>query len=307
LGKILIVSGPTGVGKTELMLEVCEKVNGEIVSMDSRQIYRYMDIGTAKPSPKDRERVPHHMIDILNPDEYYNAFLYRKDSLKVMEEILKKGKIPVFVGGTGLYADALVRGIFEGVPADENVRRKLRELEEREPGILRKMLEEFDPESATRIHPNDMKRTIRALEVYMKTGMRISDLRKRAKGSDRFKIVVLNRDREELYRRINERVEKMLKDGLIEETKKLLDMGYSRNLNSLNTIGYKEVIDYLDGKIDYDKMKHLIKRNSRRFARRQIIWYRRYDDAVWIDLSELGFKKAKEKLVEMILKEFKDP
>jgi len=291
LGKILIVSGPTGVGKTELMLEVCEKANGEIVSMDSRQIYRYMDIGTAKPSPKDRERVPHHMIDILNPDEYYNAFLYRKDSLKVMEEILKKGRIPVFVGGTGLYADALVRGIFEGVPADENVRRKLRELEEREPGILRKMLEEFDPESATRIHPNDMKRTIRALEVYMKTGMRISDLRKRAKGSDRFKIVVLNR--EELYRRINERVEKMLKDGLIEETKKLLDMGYSRNLNSLNTIGYKEVIDYLDGKIDYDKMKHLIKRNSRRFARRQIIWYRRYDDAVWIDLSELGFKKAK--------------
>ncbi len=307
MGKILIVSGPTGVGKTELMLEVCEKANGEIVSMDSRQIYRYMDIGTAKPSPKDRERVPHHMIDILNPDEYYNAFLYRKDSLKVMEEILKKGRIPVFVGGTGLYADALVRGIFEGVPADENVRRKLRELEEREPGILRKMLEEFDPESATRIHPNDMKRTIRALEVYMKTGMRISDLRKRAKGSDRFKIVVLNRDREELYRRINERVEKMLKDGLIEETKKLLDMGYSRNLNSLNTIGYKEVIDYLDGKIDYDKMKHLIKRNSRRFARRQIIWYRRYDDAVWIDLSELGFKKAKEKLVEMILKEFKDP
>ena len=307
MGKILIVSGPTGVGKTELMLEVCEKINGEIVSMDSRQIYRYMDIGTAKPSPKDRERVPHHMIDILNPDEHYNAFLYRKDSLKVMEEILKKGRIPVFVGGTGLYADALVRGIFEGVPADENVRRKLRELEEREPGILRKMLEEFDPESATRIHPNDMKRTIRALEVYMKTGMRISDLRKRAKGSDRFKIVVLNRDREELYRRINERVEKMLKDGLIEETKKLLDMGYSRNLNSLNTIGYKEVIDYLDGKIDYDKMKHLIKRNSRRFARRQIIWYRRYDDAVWIDLSELGFKKAKEKLVEMILKEFKDP
>ena len=307
MGKILIVSGPTGVGKTELMLEVCEKINGEIVSMDSRQIYRHMDIGTAKPSPKDRERVPHYMIDILNPDEYYNAFLYRKDSLKEMEEILKKGKIPVFVGGTGLYADALVRGIFEGVPADENVRRKLRELEEREPGILRKMLEEFDPESATRIHPNDMKRTIRALEVYMKTGMRISDLRKRAKGSDRFKIVVLNRDREELYRRINERVEKMLKDGLIEETKKLLDMGYSRNLNSLNTIGYKEVIDYLDGKIDYDKMKHLIKRNTRRFARRQIIWYRRYDDAVWIDLSELGFKKAKEKLVEMILKEFKDP
>ena len=117
----------------------------------------------------------------------------------------------------------------------------------------------------------------------------------------------MNRDREELYRRINERVEKMLKDGLIEETKKLLDMGYSKNLNSLNTIGYKEVMDYLDGKIDYDKMKHLIKRNTRRFARRQIIWYRRYDDAVWIDLSELGFKKAKEKLVEMILKEFNDP
>ena len=169
------------------------------------------------------------------------------------------------------------------------------------------MLEEFDPESATRIHPNDMKRTIRALEVYMKTGMRISDLRKEAKGSDKFRIIVLIRDREELYRRINERVEKMLKDGLIEETKNLLDMGYSKDLNALNTIGYREVIDYLDGKIDYDKMKHLIKRNTRRFARRQIIWFRRYENALWINISELGFEKAKEELVNLVLKEFEDP
>lgn len=136
--KIAIVGGPTAVGKTDIMIEVCEEIGAEIISMDSRQIYRYMDIGTAKPTSEQRRRVPHHMIDIIDPDEYYNAFMYRKDSLRAMEDVLRRGKIPVYVGGTGLYADALVRGIFEGVPADENIRKELRELERREPGILRK-------------------------------------------------------------------------------------------------------------------------------------------------------------------------
>jgi len=302
--KMAIVGGPTAVGKTDLMVEVCEEINAEIVSMDSRQIYRYMDIGTAKPTPEQRKRVPHHMIDILDPDEYYNAFLYRKDSLKAVEAILKRGKIPVYVGGTGLYADALVRGIFEGVPADENIRKELRELERREPGILRKMLEEFDPEAATRIHPNDLKRTIRALEVYMKTGRRISELQKETKGDDRFFIIVLTRERYDLYDRINRRVDRMVEMGLVDEVKRLLSMGYSKDLNSMKTIGYKEVIEYLEGKYDFEKMVHLIKRNTRHFARRQIIWFKRYENAIWYNLTFVSKEELKKTLKELIVKNF---
>jgi len=302
--KIAIVGGPTAVGKTDIMIEVCEEIGAEIISMDSRQIYRYMDIGTAKPTPEQRKRVPHHMIDILDPDEYYNAFLYRKDSLKAVEAILKRGKIPVYVGGTGLYADALVRGIFEGVPADENIRKELRELERREPGILRKMLEEFDPEAATRIHPNDLKRTIRALEVYMKTGRRISELQKETKGDDRFFIIVLTRERYDLYDRINRRVDRMVEMGLVDEVKRLLSMGYSKDLNSMKTIGYKEVIEYLEGKYDFEKMVHLIKRNTRHFARRQIIWFKRYENAIWYNLTFVSKEELKKTLKELIVKNF---
>ncbi len=282
---IPIVYGPTAVGKTELMVEVCEKLGCEIISMDSRQIYRYMDIGTAKPTPQERERVPHHMIDILDPDEYFNAYMYRKDSMKVAEDILKRGKLPVFVGGTGLYVDALVRGIFEGVPADENIRKELKKLHEMEPGILRKMLEDFDPEAAARIHPNDLKRTIRALEVYMKTGKRISELQRKAKPAGKFRIIVLWRERKELYERINERAERMVKMGLVDEVKKLLEMGYSKDLNSMKTIGYRETVEYLEGKYDFQHYVHVLKRNTRHFARRQIIWSRRYEDAIKINLT----------------------
>ena len=300
--KVPIIYGPTGVGKTELMIEVCEDLDCEIISMDSRQIYRYMDIGTAKPTPEERSRVPHHMIDILDPDGYYNAYLYRKDSISVMERLLKEGKLVVFVGGTGLYLDALVRGIFEGVPADENIRKELKKMEEREPGILRKWLEDVDPESATRIHPNDLKRTIRALEVYLKTGKRISDLRKTAKGDDRFGIIILTRERKELYDRINKRAERMIENGLIDEVKRLLDMGYSKDLNSMKTIGYKETIDYLDGKYDFDGYVHVLKRNTRHFARRQIIWSRRYESATKINLTfeKDPVKRLKEEIEKMV-------
>ncbi len=282
---IPIVYGPTAVGKTELMLNVCQSLDCEIISMDSRQIYRYMDIGTAKPTKEEREIVPHHMIDIIDPDQNYNAFMYRKDAIKIMRDLKSRGKIPVFVGGTGLYAEALVRGIFEGVPADENIRKELKKLHEKEPGILRKMLEEFDPESAKKIHPNDLKRTIRALEVYIKTGERISQLQKEARPAGDFKIVILWRERKELYERINLRVEKMIEKGLIDETKRLLDMGYSKDLNSLNTIGYKETIEFLEGKYDFQHYLHILKRNTRHFARRQIIWSKRYKDAVKINLT----------------------
>ena len=282
---IPIVYGPTAAGKTELMIRVCQDLECEIISMDSRQIYRYMDIGTAKPSKEERAVVSHHLIDIIDPDEQYNAFMYRKDAIRAMKEIRSRGKIPVFVGGTGLYAEALVRGIFEGVPADENIRKELKKLHERDPGILRKMLEEFDPEAARKIHPNDLKRTIRALEVYMKTGKKISELQRKAEPAGDFKIIILWRERKELYERINRRVEKMIEKGLVEETKKLLEMGYSRDLNSMNTIGYKETMDFLDGKYDFQHYVHVLKRNTRHFARRQIIWSKRYKDAIKVNLT----------------------
>lgn len=282
---IPIIYGPTAVGKTELMLNVCQSLDCEIISMDSRQIYRYMDIGTAKPTEEERRIVTHHLIDIIDPDQNYNAFMYRKDAVKVMKDLKSRGKIPVFVGGTGLYVEALVRGIFEGVPADENVRKELKKLHEKDPGILRKMLEEFDPESAKKIHPNDLKRTIRALEVYIKTGKRISQLQKKARPAGNFKIIILWRERKELYERINLRVEKMIEKGLIDETKRLLDMGYSKDLNSLNTIGYKETIEFLEGKYDFQHYVHILKRNTRHFARRQIIWSKRYKDAIKINLT----------------------
>ena len=282
---IPIIYGPTAVGKTELMLNVCQSLDCEIISMDSRQIYRYMDIGTAKPTKEERRIVTHHLIDIIDPDQNYNAFMYREDAMKIMKNLKSCGKIPVFVGGTGLYVEALVRGIFEGVPADENVRKELKKLHEKDPGILRKMLEEFDPESAKKIHPNDLKRTIRALEVYIKTGKRISQLQKKARPAGNFKIIILWRERKELYERINLRVEKMIEKGLIDETKRLLDMGYSKDLNSLNTIGYKETIEFLEGKYDFQHYLHILKRNTRHFARRQIIWSKRYKDAIKINLT----------------------
>ena len=300
-----IIYGPTGVGKTEILLDICEEINCQVISMDSRQIYRYMDIGTAKPTKEEQKRVKHHMIDIINPDEYYNAYMYRKDVLSLIEEFKKRNVKVVIAGGTGLYLDALVRGIFEGVPADENVRKELKKLHEQEPGILRKMLEDIDPQAAGKIHPNDLKRTIRALEVYMKTGKKISELQKNAKPSGKYEIIILRRERKELYERINKRAEKMVEMGLVEETKRLLEMGYDENLSSMKTIGYKETIEYLKGKYDFSHFLHVLKRNTRHFARRQIIWSRRYKEAFKINLTldKNPRKKIKEKILETFSKE----
>ncbi|WP_448535672.1 tRNA (adenosine(37)-N6)-dimethylallyltransferase MiaA [Pseudothermotoga sp.] len=297
---MIVLAGPTGVGKTEIAIEVASRINAEIVSVDSRQIYRFMDIGTAKPTQEQRRIVPHHLIDIVYPDEYYSVYNFRNDALKAIEDIKSRGKIPLLVGGTGLYIDALVRGIFEGAPRNEQLRRELLEKESREPGQLRKMLEEIDPEAATKIHVNDLKRTIRALEVWFQTGLRISQLQRDAKPAGDFTIVVLTRDRRELYDRINLRVEKMIEDGLVEEVKSLLKMGYSKDLNALKTIGYQEIIEYLEGKESFERTIEKIKRNTRQFARRQLIWFRRYRDATWLNVND---DKVLEKLTEMVSKD----
>jgi len=298
--RIPIICGPTGVGKTELSLEIAKRLNAEIISMDSVQIYKYMDIGTAKPSITERNLVPHHMIDIVYPDENYNVYKYVKDSMKIVDSILTRGKIPVFVGGTGLYVDGLIKGVVEVEP-DEKIRRKLRKLEEENPGSLRSMLEDLDPIAAKRIHPNDLKRTIRALEVILKVKQRFSDLQKNIVPAGNFELIILNRDRNELYERINNRVEIMIELGLVEEVKKLLDMGYSPDLNSMKAIGYKETIDFIKGKYNFEEYLHVLKRNSRHYARRQIIWFRRYKNrSQWVNLSEESFNNVIDKILESI-------
>ncbi|MEN3008217.1 tRNA (adenosine(37)-N6)-dimethylallyltransferase MiaA [Pseudothermotoga sp.] len=294
---MMILTGPTGVGKTAIAIEVALRIGAEIVSVDSRQIYKLMDIGTAKPTPHEREMVFHHLIDLIYPDEYYSVYNFRNDALQAIEKIKQKGKIPFLVGGTGLYVDALVRGIFDGVPRDEKLRQQLMLKESQQPGSLREWLEKIDPEAARKIHINDLKRTVRALEVWLKTGKTISELWKSAQPAGKFVIVVLTRDRQELYDRIDMRVEKMMKNGLIEEVKALLDRGYSKDLNALKTIGYREVIEYLEGTETFERMVEKIKLNTHHFARRQLIWFRRYKDAIWLDANNEGIV---EKIISLV-------
>ncbi|MFA7204354.1 MAG: tRNA (adenosine(37)-N6)-dimethylallyltransferase MiaA [Candidatus Caldatribacteriota bacterium] len=299
--KVLIITGPTAVGKTEISIKVAQQLDGEIICLDSRQIYKDLKIGTSFPDEQTMKLVKHHLFGFVELDKHFTAYDYKLAAEETIDEILKNGKMPILVGGTGLYIDALQKG-FLNVESDYGVRTHLRKLENENPGILRKILTDIDPESALRIHPNDIKRTIRALEVYYVTGKRMGELIK-FEGPEQpkydYEIVVLNRDRKELHERINLRVEKMLDEGLIEEVKNILESGFSKNLNSLNTIGYKEVIKYLEGEFDYNIMVHKIKVNTRNYARRQIIYFRRFEDVLWLNLSEIPEEDA---VREIILK-----
>lgn len=299
--KVLIITGPTAVGKTEISIKVAHQLNGEIVCLDSRQVYKDLKIGTSFPDEQTMKLMKHHLFGFVELDEHFTAYDYKLVAEKTIDEIIMNDRIPILVGGTGLYIDALQKG-FLNVESDYGVRTHLRKLENENPGVLRKILTDIDPESALRIHPNDIKRTIRAIEIYIVTGKRMGELIK-YEGPERpkydYEIVVLDRDRKELHERINLRVEKMLEEGLIEEVKKILEEGFSKNLNSLNTIGYKEVIKYLEGELDYDTMVHKIKVNTRNYARRQIIYFRRFEDALWLNLSEISENDA---IREIILK-----
>jgi len=301
--KALAIVGPTASGKTKLSLIVAEKLDGEIISADSRQIYRYMDIGTAKPSPEEREKVKHYFIDELNPDEEFNAGLFGEKARKIIEDIFSRGKVPIIVGGSGLYIKSLIDGFFEGPGADWELREILyRRAKDLGKESLYEELKKVDPVSAQKIHPNNLKRVIRALEVYYITGKPISQLQQTVKPEINFKTVQvgLKWDRKKLYKRIEERVEEMIRNGLIDEVKKLREMGYDKNLNSLQTVGYKEVFDYLDGLISYDRMIYLIKRNSRRYAKRQLTWFRQDERIIWIDVDEdTDFNELAEKVVEI--------
>ena len=282
-----IIVGPTAVGKTALSVLLSEHFPLEVVSADSRQIYKYMDIGTAKPDKAILQKIKHHFIDILEPDAYYSAGMFGKDARQVIKEIRDKGILPLVVGGSGLYIRALVDGLFEADLRDEALRRSLKE-ECGRVGLDRmyERLQKIDAPYAAKISPSDQKRILRALEVWELSGKKISELQKEKTPAEFVPLFFgLTAERPILYERINRRVDEMLKSGLLEEVEKLYDRGYTRGLNALNTVGYKEVFDYLEGKLNYNDMEEHIKRNTRRYAKRQLTWFRQDSRIRWIQVD----------------------
>ena len=283
-----IIVGPTAIGKTYLSMLLAEKIPSEIISADSRQIYKYMDIGTAKVDKELQKKVAHHMIDICNPDEYFSAGMYSKIARKIVDYILKEGKLPIVVGGSGFYISALIDGIFDLQIYNSDIREQLQERAENE-GLdsLYHELEQYDPVNASKISVNDRQRIFRSLEVYLSTGQPFSEWHKLKTNSANFqyRLIGLNIDRKILYQRIEERVDKMMDEGLIDEVKHLQQMGYHENMTALKTVGYKEVFAYLKDEIDFDTMIGQIKQNTRRYAKRQLTWFRRDQRIEWMDIT----------------------
>ncbi len=280
---LVVVAGATASGKTALAIEIAKSIGGEIVSADSMQIYKYMDIGTAKPTESERAECVHHLIDFLDPDTDFSVADYAVLAHKTIKDITDRGKIAVMCGGTGLYIDSVVNDVeFGEMDNDYSLREELSDLARKEGGeALLQMLAEFDPVSAGRLHKNNIKRIIRAIEFYKLSGVPISEHQEMTKQKEsRYNAVklMIDRDRSELYERINRRVDIMMSDGLYDEVKLLCDMGYSRNLNSMQGIGYKELISCITGEITLDEAIEAIKQNSRHYAKRQLTWFRRDND-----------------------------
>lgn len=286
--KVIVITGPTCSGKTFLSLVLAEKLKTEIISADSRQIYKYLDIGTAKPSKDETSRVRHHFIDELYPDEEFNVSRFEEQSLDIIGDLAHNNIIPVAVGGSGLYIRALVDGIFNTADTDENYRLELKEkMDKFGQEFLYTELQKVDPEGAATMLPQNWKRVIRALEVYYLTGKSILEHHKEYKRETNIEFLQfgLNWQRDILYNNIEARVDKMIESGLVEEVEKVLNMGYKKDVNALNTVGYKEIISYLDKEITLDRAIELIKRNTRRFAKRQMTWFRADKRITWFDVS----------------------
>lgn len=291
MNPLIILTGPTAVGKTALSIGLAKAVDGEIISADSMQVYRKMNIGTAKIEPEEMRGVRHHLIDILDPAEEFNVVLFKKYALRAMKDIYSRGRIPIIVGGTGFYIQALLYDIdFEENDNDMSYREKLQNLADTHGNtFLHDMLSEVDPESAKKIHENNVKRVIRALEFYKKTGMKISEHNETESQKEspyNFEYFVLNDDRQKLYDRIDRRIDIMLEAGLLDEVKLLVSEGYSRELVSMQGLGYKEIIDYIQGRCTLDEAVYTLKRDTRHFAKRQITWFKREKHVTWVDKSE---------------------
>ena len=286
--KVVFIVGPTGVGKTAVSIEVACTLNGEIISADSRQFYREMDIGTDKPSPESLKQVKHHYISILNPDDYYTAGQFGKDARKTIGEILSCNRLPIVAGGSGLYLKAILEGFFDEYEKDIKTKKILQQRADKEgTSELYNELKRADPELASKISANDAQRIIRGLEVYIVTGKPLTQHWKQAKSIRGFSPVMigLQRERRELYELINSRVDTMIEKGLIEEVKALREKRFSTKLNALKTFGYREVIRYLTKELTFDDMVEEIKKSTRNYAKRQLTWFRKMENITWVNVG----------------------
>ena len=304
--KLVILTGPTAVGKTALSVDLAREIGGEIISADSMQVYQYMDIGSAKITKDEMQDIPHYLVGVLDPKEDFNVYLFQKMAKEALEKIYEKGRIPILVGGTGFYIQSVLYDIdFTENDSDTPYRAELEKLaEEKGAEYLHQMLREVDEVSADNIHANNVKRVIRALEYYKLTGAPISEHNQTEREKESpydFNYFVLNDDRAKLYERIEQRVDKMVTDGLIEEVQKLKDMGLDRTYVSMQGLGYKEILAYLEGEYDLERALYLIKRDTRHFAKRQLTWFRREREVQFINKPDfdndnrkiLNYMKAK--------------
>lgn len=289
---ILILSGPTGIGKTAISLKLAKELNGEIISSDSMQIYKYMDVGSAKISKEEMQGIPHHLINVVEPNEEFSVAKFKTLAEEAIEDISKRGKYPIIVGGTGLYINSLIFNYsFTGTYKDNDYRKSLEALaNEKGKEFVHDLLKDRDVDSYNKLYPNDLKRVIRALEVYKLSGKTIGELNKEQDIYDvpyNIHYYVLNMDRDKLYERINKRVDEMISSGLIEEVINLKEKGYNSNMQSMKGIGYKEILYYLDNKISLEEAINMIKQGSRNYAKRQLTWFRKDNRTKWIDKDNL--------------------
>lgn len=293
---LIILTGPTAVGKTKASIGLAKAVDGEIISADSMQVYRHMDIGSAKIKPEEMEGIQHHLIDVLEPDDEFHVVKFQQLAKKAMREIWERGHIPIVTGGTGFYIQALLYDIDFDENEKEDAYRKELEAYAREHGAesLHEKLALVDPASAEMIHPNNVKRVIRALEFYEQTGKRISEhneTQRQRESPYAFAYFVLTDDRAHLYERIDRRVDQMIEEGLVKEVQALKDKGYTKQLVSMQGLGYKEILDYLDGNCTLEEAIYTIKRDTRHFAKRQLTWFKRERDVIWIDKQASDYEE----------------
>lgn len=306
---LIILTGPTASGKTALSVRLAREIGGEIISADSMQVYRHMDIGSAKVTEAEMGGIRHHLIDVLEPWDEFNVVIFQKMALEAMEKIRAAGHIPIVAGGTGFYIQALLYHVnFTENDGDTKIREELSCFAQtRGADALHERLRQVDPESAVAIHPNNVKRVIRALEFYEKTGTRISghnEAERQKESPYQYAFYVLTMDRKRLYDRIDERVDRMLENGLVEEVRKLQQMGCRKDMVSMQGLGYKEILGYLDGSMTLEEAVYILKRDTRHFAKRQLTWFRRERDVCWLDWETFG--RNEDKMLSWILSDLEN-
>ncbi len=306
--KVIVLTGPTAVGKTALSISLAKAVNAEIISADSMQVYKHMDIGTAKIMPEEMQGIKHFLVDELEPNEDFSVVRFQQMAKEAMQDIWDRGKIPLIVGGTGFYIQAILNDIdFTDNEKDDSYRNELEELAQTKGAQhLHDMLKNVDPKAAEEIHAHNVKRVIRALEYFEQTGERISehnDEQKQKESPYNFCYFVLNDDREILYERINRRIDLMLEHGLVKEVEKLQEMGYDKTYVSMQGLGYKEILDYLNGSISLEEAVYILKRDTRHFAKRQLTWFRREKEVEWMNYQD--YQSDKEKMLAAMLEQLR--